>query len=298
MRHIADHIGYELGNFLPPRYSGYEKSDVFFLLLQNPTPNYSTEKFSVKLGKTRFLNGEFYTDCLKALLYFAIDGGRFFICDIQLNVKKDGSKFFDAIAFLDQMGVEYEVSDVSHYRYFKSRLYECKRELILNEDPSKFFIIRRRISPDDFERVEAHYNHEKSILQQGFFLLTNAHNPPLIEYRWIEYFRTKKELIEYIQHEYSGTDAEIITMYSFSELLNGQMYKVEHRQGAALSDIYITIIHDTNLDKLYRFLDCAEVTDDEGNTICLSEHMKAAENTDEILEIICIFNESQDNYWL
>jgi len=150
---------------------------------------------------------------------------------------------------------------------------------------------------DEVHKTKEEDNHEKSILQQGFFLMTNAYDPPLIEYRSIEYFRTMEELCECIQHEYSGTNAEIVTTYSFPELLNGQVYKIEHRQGTSLSDICITLVHDRNLDKLYRFLDCTEVTDDEGNAIYLSECMKTAEDANEISKIICIFNESQDNYW-
>lgn len=65
MRYKADYVGYELGNFLPPDYRGHENCDVFFLLLQNPSPDTKAETFSVRLGKTRYLDDPFSSDCLK-----------------------------------------------------------------------------------------------------------------------------------------------------------------------------------------------------------------------------------------
>ena len=72
MGYKADYIGYELGNFLHPRYQGHEKCDVFFLLLQNPNPNKEADTFCVKLGKSRYWDIPLFVDCLKVLVYFEV----------------------------------------------------------------------------------------------------------------------------------------------------------------------------------------------------------------------------------
>lgn len=166
MEYKANYIGYELGNFLPPMYKGCEKAGVFFLLLQKPISN-DGETFSVKLGKTRFLDGFFYTDCLKVLVYLCSNGGQFNIYNIELKKRRNGTKYFDAVDFLNQLGIAYEISDTANYRYFKSKLYESRGELILNEGESKFSVIHRRINADDYERLSIYYNCEEILISQG-----------------------------------------------------------------------------------------------------------------------------------
>lgn len=163
MHYKSDYIGYELGNFLLPDYKGHENCDAFFLLLQNPSPDINADTFCVKLGKARYLDGPFYSDCLRVLIYCEVDGGCFSIYHINLKTKKEGSRYFDAESFLNQLSVEYKVTDTSHYRYFKSRLHESRREIIINEDSSEFAIIHRRINADDFELLSVHRNMRASI---------------------------------------------------------------------------------------------------------------------------------------
>lgn len=158
-RYEENCIGYELGNFLPPKYKGSEKCEMFFLLLQNPNPDKESEDFLVKLGKTRFLDGGFKSDCLKALVYLALGEGQLAIYDLKLSTRKNGTKYFDAVFFLEPLGIEYSMCDTWHYRYFKSRLHkrEVKKEIVLKEDNKVVQIIDRRINADDYERIRTYY---------------------------------------------------------------------------------------------------------------------------------------------
>ena len=159
MKYLADYIGYELGHFLLPKYSGAENCNVFFLLLQTPEQTGDAQPFRVKLGNSRFLKGNFCDDCLKVLLYFGTNGGMFSIFDIELKTHSDGTRFFDAVAFLNQIGVEYEMTDLKHYRYFSARLQQYAKEIIIQEENlSSFSIIHREINEDDYERLNVYKN--------------------------------------------------------------------------------------------------------------------------------------------
>lgn len=306
MKYEANYIGYELGNFLPPGYQGNEKCDVFFLLLQNPMPNRSADTFCVKLGKSRFLDGCFYADCLKALIYFEIDGGQFFVYDIELNIKRDGTKYFDAISFLNQMGVEYRINDIAHYRYFKSRLRESRRELILEENESKFHIIKRRINADDFERLKTYYNHHthKANLKSGggdaiagalfaklFFILTYVENPPYAEYRELHCVESESALWENLNHNCGIEEANV----TLRKLKNGYIYENEARQGAGKYNVLIKVFHGENIFDLMDYL--YEAQDDVIKECLLFERLKSADDIEEIQEILSIYNDSFENYW-
>lgn len=160
-RYIENYIGYELGYFLSPKYKGSENCELFFLLLQNPNPNQNSENFFVKLGKTRFLNGDFKADCQKVLVYLSTENEQFTIYNIELSTNKNGEKYFDAVSFLDTLEIEYSLCDTSHYRYFKSNLRgsRVRKELILHENNTKFSVINRRINADDCESLTTYYNH-------------------------------------------------------------------------------------------------------------------------------------------
>lgn len=151
MRQFADYWGYELGNFLVPKI---DNIGMFFLMLQKPLHykdvDDGVQSFQVKLGKTRFLNGDFSTECLKVLVYYATEGGYFSIYDISLSEKKDGTKYFDAVSFLNQLKLEYKENDLQHYRYFKSRLRDIRQDIRIN-DSSTVSFIHRRINADDYE---------------------------------------------------------------------------------------------------------------------------------------------------
>ena len=295
MRYKADYIGYELGNFLHPRYQGHEKCDVFFLLLQNPAPDKDADTFCAKLGKTRYLDVPFYVDCLKVLVYFEVDGGQFSVHPINLKTKKDGTKYFDAEAFLKQMGVEHEMADTSDYRYFKSRLRESRREIIMKEDFSEFSIIHRRISADDFESLAVHKN-TRDALKNMYFLTTRAFSN-VVNYRWIECFATEEELKEYLKNEFSGTDGDEITGYTIAQLMEGKSFNQSHRMGGGTTVTHVQVIHNSNLTALYRFLDSSELRDDNGEPIQLSLYLKKANSYKDIENVICVFNESCENYW-
>lgn len=306
MRYEANYIGYELGNFLPPEYQGHEKCDVFFLLLQNPIPNRNAETFCVKLGKSRFLDGNFYADCLKVLIYFEIGGGQFSVQDIALNKKRDGTKYFDAIAFLNQMGVEYQISDTAHYRYFKSRLHESKRELILEENESKFHIIMRRINADDFELLNTHYNHHshkanlvkrngdaiaRALFEKLFFILIYADEPPYAEYRELYCVESEDALWEYLSYNYEVEKSRT----TLKKLKTGYIYENEMRQGVGKYDVLIKVFHEDNIFDLMDYL--YEAQDDKVSKCILFEHLKSAENIEEIQEVLSVYNDSFENYW-
>lgn len=306
MKYEANYIGYELGNFLPPSYQGNEKCDVFFLLLQNPMPNRGADTFCVKLGKSRFLDGCFYADCLKALIYFEIDGGQFFVYDIELNTKRDGTKYFDAISFLDQMGVEYRINDIANYRYFKPRLQESRRELILEENESKFHIIKRRINADDFERLKTYYNHHthkanlKSSTEDAmagvlfaklFFILIYVENPPYAEYRELHCVESEGALWEYLNYNCGIKEAN----KTLKKLKNGYTYENETRQGAGKYDVLIKVFHEENIFDLMDYL--YEAQDDVIKECILFERLKSADDVEEIQEILSIYNDSFENYW-
>lgn len=295
MYYKPNYIGYELGYYLLPKYKGYKNCDFFFVLLQNPYPDENAEQFSVKLGKTRSLDGKFYADCKKVLVYLTIDDGVFTVYDIELKRKKDGTLFFDAVAFLEQLNIEYEMRDTSNYRHFKARLDEKKLELILQDDNSQVSIIHRRICADDVETIKDYKNNKiKSLLQKGYFLIVYA-SDHRINYHTVEYFRSENDVKEYIYNNYSGTAGEIVTTYSISELLQGQCYQLGSRFGTCKSNVHIVLVHDANLPFLYRFIDGTER--ENGEKIILSEHLKTAMNETEIKRIIDIYNDLQENYW-
>lgn len=295
MRYEADYIGYELGNFLLPDYRGHEKCDVFFLLLQKPIPNTNAESFYVKLGKTRYLEGPFYSDCLKVLVYFAVDGGQFSVHPINLQTRKDRISFFDAESFLLQRGVEHKLVDISHYRYFKSRLSDCRREIIIKEDFSEFSIIHRRINADDFESLTVHRN-TKDVLKNTFFLTIRAISNNA-SYHWVECFATEKELTDYLKNDFGGTDGEEILGYTIAQLMNGKSYQQSQRMGAGTIRTHVQVIHNTNLAALYRFLDSAGLENNNGEQVCLSQYLQKANSFQDIVDVICTFNEACDNYW-
>ena len=291
------YIGYELGHFLMPRYEGYHGGEVFFLLLQNIYSDPDAEEFFIKLGKTRLLGGDFHSDCLKVLLYLKCnDDEQFSIHNIEMTSNKDGRKVFDAVGFLDEMGIAYEANDTSHYRYFKSRLYQKAREIRINTDKDFFAVVHKPIDADDYEKIHVFHNYTSELLQQGFFLLTSA-SDRMINYHNIEYFQTEEELIRFIKDEYEHTDSEIVTTYSLSDLLQGQQYSIEPRQGTLQSSINVLLVHITNLYKLFRFLDEVKISDKKGNPVQLSSLIKSAKDPASISKIIDIYNGCQDNYW-
>lgn len=295
MRYKADYIGYELGYFLLPDYTGHEKCDVFFLLLQNPIPDTNAETFGIRLGKTRSLDAPFYSDCLMVLVYLAVDGGRFSVYPVNLKEKKDGSKYFDAESFLKQMGIEYKPADTAGYRYFKRRLRESRREIIMKEDSDEFSIIHRRINADDFESLTVHRN-TKDALKSAYFLTIRAFDRK-VNYREIMCFATEEELKDYIKNEFSATDGEEIASYTIAQLMEGKSYEQGHRMGAGTTRIHVQVIHDSNLVALYRFLDSAELEDDDGEPVRLSSYLQKANSFENIEEVIFAFNESCENYW-
>lgn len=77
-------------------------------------------------------------------------GGYFSIYDISLSEKKDGTNYFDAVSFLNQLKLEYKENDLQHYRYFKSRLRDIRQDIRIN-DSSTVSFIHRRINADDYE---------------------------------------------------------------------------------------------------------------------------------------------------
>lgn len=291
----ANYIGYELGNFLLPDYKGHEKCDVFFLLLQNPKPADDCETFTVKLGKTRGLNDEFFADCLKVLIYLERDGGQFSIHPVELKTKNDGTKYFDAESFLNQIGIEYKAVDTHNYRYFKARLYKYRKELIIKEDASEFSVIHRRINADDVESLIVHRN-TKNVLKDAYFLTLYAKDR-LVSYREVLYFATEEELLEYIREEFSATDGASIIGYTVDQLMKGASYEQGHRQGTETTTFDVRVIHNTNLSFLYNFLDTIEFEDDDEIDMPLSYYLREAKSVDDIENVVCLFNDSCENYW-
>lgn len=299
VRAVADYFGYELGNFLLPKYPEWEGCDVFFLLLQHTIRENAQEKFSIKLGKTRWLSGDFYSDCLKVLVYLETGGGKYDIYDIDLKKKKDGTRFFDASPFLDNLGIEYEPVDTSHYRYFKSRLDEYRKELVIDDAEGSFSIIDRPINADDYESLRTFYNKAaipKRLLRNGYFLIQFAKDR-LIDYRSLLFFNNEQEMKEYIRFEFEGTSADSVTTFSTSDLLAGQTYDIDHRHGIHISQGHIILIHDSNLQKLYQFVDETDITDRDGNVVLFSDLLNKAKTADEIDRIVALFNDMQDNTW-
>lgn len=133
-------------------------------------------------------------------------------------------------------------------------------------------------------------------LLQGYFLMEKSSGAG-IRYRSIEYFQSKDELLKYIKQEYEGTVGEVVAAYSITDLLKGQKYGMEQRQGTRTVYMHILLVHGTNLERLYKFLDSTKVEDMEGNRLFLFNYIKACETPDEISEIISTFNDFQDNYW-
>lgn len=297
LMNYKSYMGYELGHFLMPRYEGYHGGEVFFLLLQNIYSDPDAEEFFIKLGKTRLLGGDFHSDCLKVLLYLKCNNDeQFSVHNIELTSNKDGRKVFDAVGFLDKMGIAYEANDTSHYRYFKSRLYQKAREIRINIDEDFFAVVHKPIDADDYEKIHVFHNYISELLQQGFFLLTSV-SDRMTNYHDIEYFQTEEELMCFIKNEYEHTDAEIVTTYSLSDLLQGQQYAREPHQGTSQSTIRVLLVHKTNLNKLFRFLDEVKITDKKGTPVQLSSLIKTAKDSASISKIIDIYNEYQDNYW-
>ena len=291
MSYEPNYIGYELGYYLCPAYKGYVDCNIFYILLQNPKPDKNAEMFSVKLGKTRTLDKMFYSDCKKVLIYLTIDGGTFTVYDIELSRKKDGTLFFDAVSFLEQLNIEYEMQNTSYYRYLKARLQENRLELILQEDYSEISIIHRRISSDDREFLRVYKNNKiNNTLKKGYFFIEYA-SDRLMNYHNVEYFKSENEVLEYIRNEYSGTDGEIITTYSVEELMRGQCYQQKSRMGCHESDMHIVLVHDKNLPILFRFIDSTRQED--GERIVLSGHLKMAKTEEEVKKVIEIYNSLQ-----
>jgi len=140
------------------------------------------------------------------------------------------------------------------------------------------------------------YSSNSDILNNGYFLISDA-SDHLIEFHEIQYFQSKQELLEYIKNEYTATNAEEVTKYSLEELIEGQVYKIDHRQGMHQSEVRIVLVHSTNLILLFNALKKVEIEDEDGETVNLSAYMRDAESSEDIQEIIDIYNESFDCYW-
>jgi len=140
------------------------------------------------------------------------------------------------------------------------------------------------------------YFTNNNILNSGYFLISDA-SDHLTEFHEIQYFQSKQELLEYIKNEYTATSAEEVTRYSLKELIEGQVYKIYHRQGMQQSEVKIVLVHSTNLNILFNALKEVEIEDEDGDNVNLSVYIKNAESADDIQEIIDIYNEFFDYYW-
>lgn len=140
-------------------------------------------------------------------------------------------------------------------------------------------------------------NNIADVLNDAYFLMTLAEDR-LINYHEIVYLPSKEELYKYINRSYRGTVDEIVTTFSTAQLMKGQVYETEHRQGTYKSKVNILLVHKTNLFELYDYLDKASLKDNNGNRILLSEYMSKVKTSAEIKEIIDIFNSSWEQYWL
>ena len=300
MRFNADYWGYELGHFLPPEVDDIGR---FFILLQKPMHYYeeNDDTFLVKLGKSRFLDKNFKIDCLKVLVYSS-SSGEFNLHNIELKSKKDGTKYFDAVSFLDSLGIKYKINDTSNYRHFKSRL--SKTEITFNEELKKVGFIHRRINADDYESID-HYAYvvkegvkklkPLSVAEKGFYFFTFA-NDHYMSYHELVYYPTEEDMCAYIRSEFQRTDGAEIASYPMKVLMDGCEYQTSHRMGTATTEVHCQMFHET-LTMLYRELDNAELYDDEEKRIKLSTYLRSAKNEVDIQNVIDAYNDSWENWW-
>lgn len=193
------------------------------------------------------------------------------------------------------MGIEHKVADTAHYRYFKTRLCESRREIIMKEDLSEFSIINRRINADDFESLTVHRN-IRDVLNSVYFLTIKAFGR-IVNYREIMCFATEEGLKDYIKNEFSATDGAEIASYTIAQLMEGKSYEQGHRMGGGTTITHVQVIHNSNLTALYRFLDSSELEDDNGKPVRLSSYLQKANSFKDVEAVIYTFNESCENYW-
>ena len=137
---------------------------------------------------------------------------------------------------------------------------------------------------------------EINILREGYFLIDSA-NSCSIHYHEITYCRTEQEMYEYLDSEFGGTDNWKIASMSIDELMQGVPYDNGHRQGTSKSKMALLLVHDTNIEQLFSYLNEAEIYDDDDERVHLGTYMRDAKTEDEIEDIINMYNESWDSVW-
>lgn len=299
MDHQIEYWAYELGAFLVPEEDPIGN---FFLLLQNPVHYCENgQGFMVKLGKYRYLDGEFQASCRKVLVYRA-DKASFTLCDIELEQRKDGTRYFDAVAFLDALGLKYRMNDTSHYRYFKARLYKSIQHLKLDESAQKVGLIQKAISEDDRDVIRwypcSRAGAEENVLsfaETGFYFLSFS-NSAVTNYRNLIYCSTEKELREYLRDDFGATDGAEIVNYPLERLLEGVEYEAERRMGCGTDVVHCQAFHG-ELRRFYRILDQAEVFHVNGEPLKLSRYLQRAKTEAEIKKIVDAYNAAWENVW-
>ena len=276
---------------------------VFFFVLLQKVLHYRDDdgNFTIKLGKYRFLDGEFKLSCQKVLVYLA-ESNTFILDDVKLKEKSDGTKYFDAISYLDSFGLKYVVNDTEHYRYFKSRLHDIRSEIILNEETQRVGFIHRRINADDYERVQFYPyrvsdtpDKTLSIAEKGFYFFTWTDDNSM-SYHELVYCRTEEEMTNYLKSEYEATDGKELIAYPMKNLLEGVEYQQSYRQGCRTSKVHCQMFHET-LGNLYTILDKARLLDENGKRIKLSDYLITAKNETDIQEVVDAYNECWENQW-
>ena len=69
------------------------------------------------------------------------------------------------------------------------------------------------------------------------------------------------------------------------------------RMGSEKTREDIMLIHDSNVEELFRYLDRAFTTNKKGDRVFLSDYIKKANSIDQIEQIVDIYNDSWQNYW-
>lgn len=118
-----------------------------------------------------------------------------------------------------------------------------------------------------------------------------------VNYHMMQFFENEDELQEYIEDEYRGTVADVVSKFTLDELMSGQTYSLEHRQGTGRDNMNIKLIHGDNWKSLDVFLDSATVFYKNGERAVLSELLYKAKSIKEIREIVEIYNCSWQNSW-